>query len=164
MRERTPRSRLTGAESKPPQAAWDKSPCRERCGKGIKKMSGRNQGRRTIVNCRSSVESAQKMSKPGGDVNLGSTWQEPVYGPCGIRHRGSVSLIRASRLNCGNLRQSCQGKGTSIQREADSTKGQPRDGATRSSEELSVMERERRSSHHEAQRTCQLSNRRSMSV
>ncbi len=34
------RSRLAGADFKPPYAAWFKRPGRERCGKGIGNMSG----------------------------------------------------------------------------------------------------------------------------
>lgn len=37
-----PRHRLAGAGGKPPQAAWVKSPGRERCGKGVMKASGEN--------------------------------------------------------------------------------------------------------------------------
>ena len=72
-----PRNRLTGAGCKPLQAARVKSPGRERCGKGAKKASGENQRRRTTVNCRSSVESAQMRSKPGRDVNPGQAWRVP---------------------------------------------------------------------------------------
>ena len=104
----------------------------------------RDQRRRTPVNCRSSVESAQTTSKPGGDVTPGSAWRKPAYWPCGVRHRGSVSVVRAPMLNCGNLRLRCQGKGTSAKREADSTDAPPRGGATRSSDEVAVMAMERR--------------------
>jgi len=100
--------------------------------------------RRTTVNCRSSVETTQMTSKPGGDVTPGSAWTLPAYGPRGVRHRGSVILIRAPMLNCGNLRWRCEGKGASVKREADSTEAPSRGGATRSSDELSVMGRERR--------------------
>src|SRR3954467_11262725 len=98
------RDRLAGAGHKPPQAAWVKSPGRERCGKGVIKTSGENDGRRTPVNCRSSVESTQTTSKPGRDVIPGSAWWVPAYWPCGVRHRGSASRVRAPMLNCGNLR------------------------------------------------------------
>jgi hypothetical protein len=100
--------------------------------------------RRTTVNCRSSVESAQMTSKPGSDVAPGLAWTLPAYGPRGVRHRGSAILIRALTLNCGNLRWRCQGKGTSVKREADSTNAPSRGGATRSSVELPVIGRERR--------------------
>jgi len=39
----TPRHRLAGAGGKPPWAAWDKSPGRERHGKGVVKASGMHQ-------------------------------------------------------------------------------------------------------------------------
>jgi len=103
-----------------------------------------NQGRRTTVNCRSSVESAQMTSKPGSDVAPRSAWRIPVYWPGGVRHRGSVSLIRALTLNCGNLRWRCEAKGTSSKSEADSSDASPRDGAARSSVEAAVMVVERR--------------------
>jgi hypothetical protein len=96
------------------------------------------------VNCRSSVESAQMASKPGRDVIPGQAWRVPAYWPCDVRHRGSASLVRAPMLNCGILRLRCQAKGTSPQGEADSTDAQPRDGATRSSDEIAVMVIKRR--------------------
>jgi len=91
--------------------------------------------RRTTVNCRSSVETAQMMSKPGVDVGPGSAWRVPVYWPRGVRHRGSAILVQALVWNCGNLRLRCEGKGTSSKSEADNTNAQPRGGATRSSGE-----------------------------
>jgi len=139
-----PRNRLAGAGCKPPQAAWVKSPGRERCGKGAVQALGENRRRRTTVNCRSSVESAQMTSKPGLDVIPGSAWRGPVYWPCGVRHRGSASSVQALTLNCGNLRTRCEGKGTSMTCEADSTDARPRGGATRSSDEVIVMMIERR--------------------
>ncbi len=151
-----PRNRLAGAGCKPPQAAWVKSPGRERCGKGVDQASGENQRRRTTVNCRSSVESAQMTSKPGLDVTPGSAWRMPAYWPCGVRHRGSASLVRAPMLNCGNLRSRCQGKGTSANCEADSTDARSRDGATRSSDEVAVMVMERRGRVIQSGRSCQL--------
>lgn len=139
-----PRNQLAGADCKPPQAALVKSPGRERCGKGALKASGENQGRRTKVNCRSIVETAQMTSKPGVYVNPGLVWREPAYWPHGVRHRGSAILIRALMLNCGNLRLRCKGKDTSLKGEVDNTNAQSRDGATRSSEEAAVMAVERR--------------------
>jgi len=96
------------------------------------------------VNCRSIVETAQKTSKPGVDVNPGSAWREPVYWPCDVRHRGSAILVRALMLNCGNLRSWCKGKGTSVQRKAENTETRSRDGAARSSAEVAVVAMERR--------------------
>lgn len=96
------------------------------------------------MNCRSSVESDQMASKPGVYVNPGQVWRVPAYWPCDVRHRGSASLVRAPMLNCGNLRLRCKGKGTSPKGEADITDAQPRDGATRSSDEVAVMAMKRR--------------------
>lgn len=103
-----------------------------------------DQRRRTTVNCRSSVESTQMTSKPGSEVDPGEAGTEPAYGPSGVRHRGSVSVIRALALNCGNLRQRCQAKGTSLKGKADSSDALSRDGAARSSDEAAVMAVERR--------------------
>ena len=112
----------------------------EKVPKGIRYGSGR----RTTVNCRSSVESTQTTSKPGSDVAPRLVWPLPAYGPSGVRHRGSVSLIRALTLNCGNLRWRCEAKGTSPKGEADSSDAPSRDGAARSSDEAAVMAVERR--------------------
>lgn len=139
-----PRNRFTGAGCKPPQAAWAKNPGRERCGKGAIQASGENRRRRTTVNCRPSVETVQTTSKPGFYVIPESVWRVPVYWPCGVRHRGSASSVQALALNCGNLRTRWKGKGTSILCEADSTNARSRDGATRSSDEVTVMVMERR--------------------
>jgi hypothetical protein len=78
-------------------------------------------GRRTPVNCRSSVESAQTTSKPVSDVAPGSVWPIPAYGPRGVRQRGSAILFQALTLNRGNRRRRCEAKGTSRQGEADSS-------------------------------------------
>ena len=112
--------------------------------KRCRQASGENRRRRTTVNCRSSVESAQMTSKPGLDVTPGSAWREPVYRPCGVRHRGSASSVQALTLNCGNLRSRCKGKGTSLLCEADNTNAWSRGGATRSNDEVIVMMMERR--------------------
>ena len=101
-------------------------------------------GRRTQVNCRSSVESGQMTPKPGSEVAPGAVWTGPAYGPDGVRHRGSASLLRALTLNCGNLRRQWQAKGTSPKGEADSSKVLSRDGAVRSSDEAAVVAVERR--------------------
>ena len=101
-------------------------------------------GRRTPVNCRSSVESTRMTSKPAGDVTPGSVWTIPAYGPDGVRHRGSAILFQALTLNCGNLRWRWQAKGTSPQGEADGRDAPPRGGTARSSVETAVMAEERR--------------------
>ena len=103
-----------------------------------------DQGRRTTVNCRSSVESTQLTSKPGSDVAPRSARRPPAYWPGGVRHRGSASLIRALTLNCGNLRWRCKAKGTSVKSEADNSEAPSRGGAARSSDETAVMAVERR--------------------
>lgn len=107
-------------------------------------MSGVNQRRRTTVNHRSSVESAQMTSKLKSDVASGSVWRKPVYWPDGVRHRGGVILVRALALNCGNLRWRCKGKGASVKSEAENTEAPSRGGAICSSDESLVMRLERR--------------------
>jgi hypothetical protein len=112
--------------------------------KASEKVSGVNQRRRTNVNHRSSVESAEMTSKLRSDVASGSVWRKPVYWPDDVRHRGGVILVWALALNCGNLRWRCKGKGTSKKSEAENTKAPSRDGAICSSEESLVMRLERR--------------------
>ena len=111
--------------------------------KGIDKVSGMNQGRRTPVNHRTSVVN-RLTSKLELDVTPGKVWRKPVYWSGGVRRRGGVILIRALAWNCGNLRWRWQGKGTSVKNKAESTEASSRGGAIRSSEEGSVMELERR--------------------
>ncbi|WP_177166048.1 hypothetical protein [Nitrosomonas sp. Nm58] len=82
------------------------------------------------MNCCSSVEATQMTSKLEGDVTPGAVWPLPAYGTGGVRHRGSVSMIRALTLNCRNLRWRWQAKGTSQTGEAGSSHAPPRDGAT----------------------------------
>ena len=96
------------------------------------------------MNCRSIVERAQMTSKLGVYVNSGLACTQPAYGTGGVRHRGSVSMVRALILNCGNLRLRCKGKGASVKGKADSTEAQSRGGATRSSYEVFVIKTERR--------------------
>src|SRR5271165_2956597 len=100
--------------------------------------------KRTPVNRRSSVESAQTTSKPASDVAPGSVWTMPAYGPDGVRHRGGAILFQALAWNRGNLRRRCQAKGPSLKSEADSSEAPSRDGAVRSSVETAVMAGERR--------------------
>ncbi|MBZ4219586.1 MAG: hypothetical protein LAC69_05310 [Chlorobium sp.] len=121
-----------------------------------------NQRRRTTVNCRSSVESDQMISKPESDVAPGLVWSKPAYESGGIRHRGSVIVIRALVLNCGNLRWRCQAKGPSLKGKADSSDAPPRGGTARSSDESTVMVEERRGGviqvrsavNHKSGRSC----------
>ena len=112
--------------------------------KALQKSVRWETGRRTPVNRRSSVESAQMTSKPVSDVAPGSVWTMPAYGPDDVRHRGGANLSQALMWNCGNLRRRCQAKGSSLKSEADSSEAPPRDGAVRSSVETAVMAEERR--------------------
>ena len=103
-----------------------------------------NQRRRTPVNCRLRVETTQETSKLRGDVTSGLACTKPAYGTGGVRHRGSVSLVWAPTLNCGNLRRRWQGKGTSEKGKAESTDAPSRGGAARSSDEVTIIVMERR--------------------
>ncbi len=94
-------------------------------------MSGVSQGRRVQTNCRERVEKIKMTSKLKGVVNSGKVWRKPVYWPSGVRHKGSVILVRALVLNYRNLRWRCKGKGASVKSEADNTNAPSRDGATR---------------------------------
>ena len=96
------------------------------------------------MNCRLSVEIAKMTSKLIIVVDSGLASTQPAYGTGGVRHKGSVSLVWALILNCGNLRLRCKGKGASVKGKAYSTEAQARGGATRSSYEVFAMKAERR--------------------
>lgn len=96
------------------------------------------------MNCRLSVEIAKMTLKLRIVVDSGLACTQPAYGTGGVRHKGSVSLVWALILNCGNLRLRCKGKGTSVKGKADSTEAQSRGGATRSSYEVFVIKTEQR--------------------
>ena len=56
------------------------------------------------MNCRSSVDTLLiRHQNRGGDVTSRAVRTIPAYGSGGVRHRGSVNMIRALMLNCGNL-------------------------------------------------------------
>ena len=132
--------------------------------KASEKVSGVNQRRRTNVNHRSSVESAEMTSKLRSDVASGSVWRKPVYWPSGVRHKGSVILVRALILNYRNLRWRCKGKGTSVKSEADNTNAPSRGGATHKSNESLVMRLEQRGRVIWSYSHVNCANRRSFSV
>lgn len=76
---------------------------------------------------------------------LGEAHQEPAYGVGGVRRKGGVSLGQASVRNVGTCGSDVKGEpqvGGPHKRE--STDAGHRGGVTRSSEEGSVMELERR--------------------
>ena len=83
------------------------------------------------------------------------------YWPGGTRHRGGVSLIWALMLNCGNLSQRWQEKGTSREpARLTVSDALHRDGQARSSGEVAVMATERRGLVTGLPTTGQLSYRR----
>jgi len=78
-------------------------------------------------------------------IILGRAHQEPAYGVSDVRRKGGVSLIQASVRNVGTCRSDVKGEpqvGGPHKRE--STDAEHRGGVTRSSDEGSVMELERR--------------------
>ncbi len=127
-------------------------------------MSGKNQERRTPVNYRKRVEKIKMTSKLNGVFGSGKVWRQPVYWPSGVRHIGSVILVRALALNYGNLRWRCKGKGASVKSEADSTKAPSRGGTTRMSGEGLVMRLEQRGRVIWSYRYVNCANRRSVSA
>ena len=74
-------------------------------------------------------------------IILGRAHQEPAYGVGDVRRKGGVSLIQASVRNVGT--RSDEGR-TSSGRPPGRTDAEHRGGVTRSSDEGSVMELERR--------------------
>lgn len=62
--------------------------------KASEKVSGVNQRRRTTVNHRSSVESAQMTSKLKSDVASGLVWRDPGSGSCVELREPSMAMQR----------------------------------------------------------------------
>lgn len=98
------------------------------------------------MNHRQRVEKWFKIvSKPNRVVDLGLGGKRPVYWPPDTRHKGDVNLVLAMLWNCGNLSLSCEGKRCKWRtHKTESTNGQNRGRATRSSDEVSVMDMDQR--------------------
>ena len=75
----------------------------------------------------------------------GRAQEEPVYCLGGLRQRGGVNLIQALVWNVGNCALMKREKLKQNHCEGESTEAKHSDGLTHSSDEVSVMERERRS-------------------
>jgi hypothetical protein len=70
---------------------------------------------------------------------------KPAYCPVGIRHEGGVTLNQALLWNVGTCRPDAKGEPqVGSPHEGESTEAGHRDGATRSRDEGSVMELDRR--------------------
>lgn len=99
------------------------------------------------MNHRERVENLTNVtSKLESFVNPGKVKEELAYCFSGVRHRGDVNLVQAEVWNCGN--QSLTYKGKRFKQRSckiESTNGQNWDRITRSSEEVFVMNMERRS-------------------
>ena len=77
-----------------PKAALLKRQGGERLGKSLGKRSWQVRCKETsasepLMTCRNMHRRYQNQGGPG---ILGQVWQEPVYGPYGIRHKGGVTL------------------------------------------------------------------------
>ena len=86
----------------------------------------------------------QLTSKPGSVVDPGQIQTVPVYGLGGVRCRGCMILIQALMWNVGTYWFTAKERGVSKLRSTASTNVSQRGGATRSSDEASVMEVEQR--------------------
>lgn len=86
------------------------------------------------------------MSKLGKPLVLQDKVQrEPVYCLDGIRHIGGVTLVRAFMWNVGTWSSGVKGElEIGMPHREESTEAERRSGAVRSSEEVSVMDMERR--------------------
>ena len=84
--------------------------------------------------------------KTGGlFVTPGLVWGIPVYGPPGVRHEGSMTLLWALVWNVGTGRSAAQGEArVGGPREGESTDAEHRDGAAWSRAEGSVTGLDRR--------------------
>jgi hypothetical protein len=84
--------------------------------------------------------------KTGGSfVNPGGVWEEPVYCPHGVRHRGGVTVLWASVWNVGTCHSAAKGEPqVGSPPEWESTEAEHRGGVVRSRGEGAVMALDRR--------------------
>jgi hypothetical protein len=84
--------------------------------------------------------------KTGGSfVTPGAVWEEPVYCPHGVRHRGGVTVLGAFGWNMGTCRSAAKGEPqVGSPHEGESTEAEHRGGVVRSREEEAVMALDRR--------------------
>ena len=142
-----PRSRLSGAGSKPPQAARVKSPGGERCGKGggvLRQvcLEETNESE-PLMTCRNMLNRRRNRDLDVYPASKG--WGMPADCPTGVRHEGGVTLRQASIRNTGTCRSDAKGETQAVSnREGLSTNAGHRGGDARSREESSVMELDRR--------------------
>lgn len=86
----------------------------------------------------------QLTSKPGSVIDLGRIQTLPVYGLSGVRCRGCMSLSQALLWNVGTCWFNAKERGVIRLSDAASTNVNQRGGATRSSDEVTLMVMERR--------------------
>ena len=94
-----------------------------------------------LMTCRKAIKLT---SKPESVVAPGQAQTEPVYGLSGVRCRGSMNLIQALMRNVGTCWLDAKERAAADLGSCASTNAGQRGGATRSSDEASVMEVERR--------------------
>ena len=137
------RSRLSGADFKPPQAASVKSRCRERWGKDTGQVwITETSVSEPLMTCRKVPWRRRNQERVS---LLGQGWEVPDDGPTGVRHEGGVTVILASIRNVRTCRSDVTGAGQAGGPcKILSTKAEHRGGVARSSEEGSVMGLERR--------------------
>jgi len=141
-----PRSRRTGADFTPSQAAWMKSRRRERCRKR------RNVFRQVRIKKTNESEPLMTCRKTLRDVKTGTETLSreaggglPVYGSTGVRHEGGVIVSQAWVRNVGTCRPGAKGAAPAgSPRKRHSIEAGHRGGATHSRNEGSVMEPDRR--------------------
>jgi hypothetical protein len=75
----------------------------------------------------------------------GAVWEEPVYCPHGVRHRGGVTVLWASVWNMGTCRSAAKGEPQmGSPHKWKSTEAEHRGGVVRRREEGAVMALDRR--------------------
>ena len=84
--------------------------------------------------------------KTGGSLVIpGAMWEEPVYCPHGVRHRGGVTVLWASVWNVGTGRSAVKGEPqVGSPHKWESTEAEHRGGVVRSRDEGAVMALDRR--------------------
>ena len=99
-------------------------------------------GSEPSTTCRKSLDDV----KTGGSFVIpGAVWEEPVYCPHGVRHRGGVTVLWASVWNVGTCRFAAKGElQVGSPHEWESTEAEHRGGVVRSRAEGAVMALDRR--------------------
>ena len=94
-----------------------------------------------LMKCRNRIDDVKTRTFLLG---LGITQGKPNYCLSGIRHRGGMNFARAFIWNIGTCRSNDKGESQVLKHKRKSTNVEHGGGITRSSDEVSVMEMERR--------------------